>query len=101
MLHPMQLEPLRIRDAVRSTAGVGDDPRRVPAAERAEPMLLVPDGVFVDDEDRLAFVLHPVPTSEDVMAILDRIVRRIARRLADGADDDSHMEEAADVLAQV
>jgi hypothetical protein len=25
--------------------------------------LLVPDGVFVDDHDRLAFALHPVPTS--------------------------------------
>jgi hypothetical protein len=39
--------------------------------------LLVPDGVFVDDEDRLAFALHPVPTSTDVVAILDRIARRL------------------------
>jgi hypothetical protein len=39
--------------------------------------------VFVDDDDRLAFALHPVPTSADVLAILDRVVRRIARRLAD------------------
>jgi hypothetical protein len=41
--------------------------------------VLVPDGVFVDAENRLAFALHPVPTSADVVAILDRIVRRIAR----------------------
>jgi hypothetical protein len=50
--------------------------------------LLVPDGVLVDDDDRLAFALHPVPTSADVLAILDRIVRRIARRLTDEARDD-------------
>jgi hypothetical protein len=49
--------------------------------------LLVPDGVFVDDDDRLAFAPHPVPTSADVLAILDRIVRRIARRLADTTAD--------------
>lgn len=36
--------------------------------------LLVPDGVFVDDDDRFAFAPHPVPTSADVLAILDRIV---------------------------
>ena len=62
--------------------------------------LVVPDGVFVDDENRLAFALHPVPTSADVVAILERIVRRIARRLADEARDDS-VEEGGDVLAQV
>ena len=61
--------------------------------------LLVPDGVFVDDDDRLAFAPHPVPTSADVLAILDRIVRRIARRLADEACDDR--VEDIDVLAQV
>ena len=33
----------------------------------------------------LAFAMHPVPTSADVLAILDRIVRRVARRLADEA----------------
>ena len=62
-------------------------------------VLLVPDGVFVDDDDRLAFAPHPVPTSADVLAILDRIVRRIARRLADEACDDR--VEDIDVLAQV
>jgi hypothetical protein len=41
-----------------------------------------------------------VPTSADVLAILDRIARRIARRLADEARDDSR-EEGVDVLAQV
>ena len=62
--------------------------------------LVVPDGVFVDDGDGLAFAMHPVPTSADMLAILDRIVRRVARRLADEAhgDDDS---DAPDVLAQV
>jgi hypothetical protein len=58
--------------------------------------LVVPDGVFIDDADRLAFALHPVPTSTDVLAILDRI----ARRLADEARDDS-VEHGVDVLAQV
>ncbi len=58
--------------------------------------LLVPDGVFVDADGRLAFALHPVPTSADVLAILDRIVRR----LADEARGDS-VEEGVDVLAQV
>jgi hypothetical protein len=61
--------------------------------------LLVPDGVFVDDDDRLAFAPHPVPTSVDVLAILDRIVRLIARLLADEACDDR--VEDIDVLAQV
>ena len=61
---------------------------------------LVPDGVFVDDEDRLAFALHPVPTSTDVVAILDRIVRRLARRLADETRDDA-VDEGVDVHAQV
>ncbi len=30
---------------------------------------IVPDGVFVANDDRLAFALHPVPTSADVLAI--------------------------------
>jgi hypothetical protein len=62
--------------------------------------LLVPDGVFVDAENRLAFALHPVPISADVVAILDRIVRRIARRLADEAREEAG-DEGVDVLAQV
>ena len=35
--------------------------------------------MFVDEEDRLVFALHPVPTSDDVLAILDRTVRRLAQ----------------------
>jgi len=62
--------------------------------------LVVPDGVFVDDKNWLAFALHPVPTSADVVAILDRITRRIARRLPGEARDD-RVEEGGDVLAQV
>jgi hypothetical protein len=50
--------------------------------------------------DWLMFALHPVPTSTDVVAILDRIVRRIARRLAADARDDA-VDEGVDVLAQV
>jgi hypothetical protein len=63
--------------------------------------LVVPDGVFVDDGDGLRFEMHPVPTSAEVLAILDRIVRRVARRLADEACDDPQVEPAPDVLAQV
>jgi hypothetical protein len=39
-----------------------------------------PQEMFVDDADQLAFALHPEPTSTDVLAILDRIAGRIARR---------------------
>jgi hypothetical protein len=59
--------------------------------------LIVPDGVFVDDDDRLAFALQPAPTSADVLAILDRS----ARRLADEVRDDSRVEAGVDVLAKV
>lgn len=62
--------------------------------------LVVPDGVFVDVEDRLAFAHHPVPTSADVLAILDRIVRLLACRLANEVRDDS-VDEGIDVLAQI
>ena len=61
--------------------------------------VLVPDGVFVNDENRLAFAIPPVPTSADVVAILDRIVRRIARRIADEVRDEAG-DEGVDVLAQ-
>jgi hypothetical protein len=54
--------------------------------------VVVPDGVFVDDSDKLAFVMHPVPTSKDVLVILDRIVRRVARRLATEARDDDEAD---------
>jgi hypothetical protein len=63
--------------------------------------LVVPDGVFVDDGEQLAFALHPVPTSGDVLAILDRIVRRVTRRLAAETHDDDEPDATPDVLAQV
>ncbi|HEX7838503.1 MAG TPA: hypothetical protein VF469_13605 [Kofleriaceae bacterium] len=47
------------------------------------------DGLLGDDKDWLAFALHPVPTSADALAILDRLVRRIAHWLADQARGDS------------
>src|SRR5271170_302113 len=63
--------------------------------------IVVPDGVFVDDGDGLRFEMHPVPTSADLLAILDRIVRRVARRLAADARDDDDADAPPDVLAQV
>jgi hypothetical protein len=63
--------------------------------------VLVPDGVFVEDGDGLRFEMHPVPTNADVLAILDRIVRRVARRLAADARDDDDADKPPDVLAQV
>jgi hypothetical protein len=63
--------------------------------------LVVPDGVFVDDGDALAFAMHRVPTSRDVLAIPDRIVRGVARRLAVAARDADEVDDAPDVLAQV
>jgi Putative transposase len=59
--------------------------------------VVVPDGVFGDDGDGLVFVMHPVPTSADVLAILDRIVRRVAAE----ARGDGDTGDAPDVLAQV
>jgi len=63
--------------------------------------VVVPDGRFVDDGDGLRFAMHPVPTSADVLAILDWIVRRVARRLAADARDDDDPDAPPDVLAQV
>ena len=63
--------------------------------------VVVPDGVFVDDCDQLRFAMLSVPKNQDVLAILDRIVRRVARRLAAEARDDHDMPAASDVLAQV
>src|SRR5258706_10926342 len=63
--------------------------------------VLVPDGLFVDDGDGLRFELHPGPTNADVLAILDRLVRRVARRLAADARDDDDADAPPDGLAQV
>ena len=63
--------------------------------------VIVPDGVFVDDGEGLRFAMHPVPTSADVLAILDRIVRRVARRLSRETRDNDDADTPPDVLAQV
>ena len=89
---------LRARLTRRSSGHVGTAADGAGRGGSSAPF--VPDGVFVDDADRLVFALHPVPTSADVVAILDRIVRRIARRLAAEARDDA-VDEDVDVLAQV
>jgi len=47
--------------------------------------LLVPDGVFTQAGDGLSFVRLPAPTGVDLLAILDRVIRRVARRLANEA----------------
>jgi hypothetical protein len=64
--------------------------------------LIVPDGVFASDGERLRFEILPVPTNANVLAILDRVMRRIARKLANDAADD-HVDDNAvpNVLAQV
>jgi hypothetical protein len=63
--------------------------------------LVIPDGVFIDDGEHLRFVMLAVPSNQDVLAILDRIVRRLARRLAAEAPDDDDTPPMSDVLAQV
>jgi len=47
--------------------------------------LVVPDGVFVESDAGLRFEMLPVPTNTNVLAILDRIMRQLARRLAKDA----------------
>src|SRR4051794_17134227 len=44
--------------------------------------LLAPDGVFAETDAGPAFTLLPVPTGGDLLAILEREMRRVARRLA-------------------
>ena len=63
--------------------------------------IVIPEGVFVEDGEGLRFVMLPVPTNADVLAILDRIMRRVARRLSNEAVDDIDEDAAPDVLAQV
>jgi hypothetical protein len=48
----------------------------------------------------LRFALHPLATSVDVLAILDRIVRRVVRRLAADARDDDDADAPLDVIAE-
>ncbi len=63
--------------------------------------LVIPDGVFVDDGDHLRFEMLPVPGSNDVLAILDRIVRRVAPRLARETSGENDDAPPPDVLAHV
>ena len=64
--------------------------------------LVVPDGVFVSGDEGLRFEMLPVPTNANVLAILDRIMRQIARRLAkDATNGELDEDTAPDVLAQV
>jgi hypothetical protein len=51
---------------------------------------VVPDGVFVEGDEGLRFEMLPVPTNANVLAILDRIMRRIARWLAKDATNGEH-----------
>jgi hypothetical protein len=44
--------------------------------------LLVLDGMFAEADAGLAFMLPPAPTDYDLLAILDRVIRHVARRLA-------------------
>jgi hypothetical protein len=38
--------------------------------------------VFADVDDSLAFATLPAPTGAHLLAILDRVIRQVARRLA-------------------
>ena len=66
--------------------------------------VICPDGVFVRDPDgREAwhFVGHLAPRDVDLVAILDRVIRRIVKRVgASGADDDL-AEPEIDLAAQL
>ena len=64
--------------------------------------LLVPDGVFAEAGDGLAFVLLPVPTGADLLAILNRVIRQVARRLANeaaGVNDTDDADLPPDLIA--
>jgi hypothetical protein len=63
--------------------------------------LVAPDGVFVSDGTGLRFEMLPVPTNANVLAILDRIMRQIARRLAKDEAAGALDEDAPDLMAQV
>ena len=66
--------------------------------------LLVPDGVFTPTaDDGLAFARLPAPTGTDLLAILDRVIRCIARRIADetGGGDDDAPDPGPDLFAQI
>jgi hypothetical protein len=62
--------------------------------------LVVPDGVFVADEDtgELSVLRLPGP---DLLAILDRVADRIAGRLADEAGDRDDVDTPSDLWSQL
>jgi hypothetical protein len=55
---------------------------------------LVPDGVFTETDAGLAFALLPPPTGRDLLAILDRVIRRVAQRLAREQPDDAMADDS-------
>ena len=60
---------------------------------------LVPDGVFaLGEEGPARFVALPPPGDEDVAAVLERIVRRVAKALAERAEE---LDEGADALTSL
>jgi len=64
---------------------------------------LILDGVFAE-AGGLAFALLPAPTGADLLAILDRAIRRVACRLANeaGASNDAgDADPPPDLFAQV
>lgn len=56
--------------------------------------LLVPDGVFTETDAGLAFALLPPPTGRDLLAILDRVICRVAQRLARKQPDDAMADDS-------
>jgi len=64
--------------------------------------LLAPDGVFAETDARLAFMLLPAPTGGDLLAILDRVMRRVARRLdREEPDDPALADSPPELFAQL
>jgi hypothetical protein len=55
---------------------------------------LVPDGVFTETDAGLAFALLPPPTGRDLLAILDRVIRCVAQRLAREQPDDAMADDS-------
>ena len=59
----------------------------------------MPDGAFeLGEEGSARFVALPPPGDEDVAAVLERIVRPVAKALADRAEE---LDEAADALTSL
>jgi len=90
--------PWHAIDAASAVERPAADPQRGLTGED----LVVPDGVFVSGDEGLRFETRPVPINANVLAIVDRIMRQIARRLAKDATNREHDEVATpDVFAQV